>query len=284
MVRAINEAGLADLARETISCAHYPLGHRRYQQCGVCPSCIFRRQAMIVGGIDEPQGSYSFDLFGTAEAANVVPQEKLKYLKAFLMQVARWDDIEKTGRLPESVSRHLLETHILKVGESPEAIIDLLVRHRDEWKQIVAKGRRARISVGEAARPGPDLSGTRSQPCLRLKSIHEFWASGSPRPARPVARRRRRSPNSLACSRPTYIAIEKGDRAAKPDEIIKLASFFGRKVNELVRPGEPVTDLQPHLRAVADKMKSGDQNQVASTPPSTSFSRSPRTTGSLSGS
>src|SRR5208283_728251 len=64
----------------------------------------------------------------------------------------------------------------------------------------------------------------------------------------------------LACSRPTYIAIEKGDRGAKADEIVKLASFFGRKVNELVRPSEPVTDLQPHLRAVADKMKLGDRN------------------------
>jgi Zn-dependent peptidase ImmA (M78 family)/transcriptional regulator with XRE-family HTH domain len=63
----------------------------------------------------------------------------------------------------------------------------------------------------------------------------------------------------LGYSRPTYIAIEKGDRTAPPDEIVKLASFFGRKVNELVRPGEPVTDLQPHLRAVADKMKPGEQ-------------------------
>ena len=66
----------------------------------------------------------------------------------------------------------------------------------------------------------------------------------------------------LGYSRPTYIAIEKGERPAKPDEIIKLASFFGRKVNELVRPGEPVTDLQPHLRAVADKMKTGDRFQA----------------------
>ncbi len=39
----------------------------------------------------------------------------------------------------------------------------------------------------------------------------------------------------LGYSRPTYIAIEKGERSAKPDEIIKLASFFGRKVNDLVR-------------------------------------------------
>src|SRR5438270_8674207 len=63
----------------------------------------------------------------------------------------------------------------------------------------------------------------------------------------------------LGYSRPTYIAIEKGERPAKPAEIVKLASFFGRKVNGLVRSGEPVTDLQPHLRAVADRMKAGDR-------------------------
>jgi len=62
----------------------------------------------------------------------------------------------------------------------------------------------------------------------------------------------------LGYSRPTYIAIEKGDRLAKSDEIIKLASFLGRKVHELVRPTEPVVDLQPHLRAVAEKMKGPD--------------------------
>src|SRR6266581_2175173 len=66
----------------------------------------------------------------------------------------------------------------------------------------------------------------------------------------------------LACSRPTYIAIEKGDRAAKSDEIIKLASFLGRKVHELVRPTEPVVDLQPHLRAVAEKMKGADEEAL----------------------
>ena len=68
----------------------------------------------------------------------------------------------------------------------------------------------------------------------------------------------------LECSRPTYIAIEKGDRPAKSDEIIKLASFLGRKVHELVRPTEPVVDLQPHLRAVAEKMKGADEYASAS--------------------
>lgn len=63
----------------------------------------------------------------------------------------------------------------------------------------------------------------------------------------------------LGLSRPTYIAIEKGTRPAKSAEIIKLADFLGRKVNDLVRPTEPVVDLQPHLRAVAERMKGTDE-------------------------
>ncbi len=66
----------------------------------------------------------------------------------------------------------------------------------------------------------------------------------------------------LSCSRPTYIAIEKGERPAKPEEIVKLASYFGRRVSELVRPGEPVVDFQPHLRAVAEKMKGEDEREL----------------------
>src|SRR5260370_38941560 len=66
----------------------------------------------------------------------------------------------------------------------------------------------------------------------------------------------------LECSRPTYIAIEKADRAAKADEIIKLASFLGRKGHELVRPTEPVVGLQPHLRPAVRKMKGRDEKAL----------------------
>ena len=66
----------------------------------------------------------------------------------------------------------------------------------------------------------------------------------------------------LGYSRPTYIAIEKGERLARPEEIIKLATFFGRNVNELVRTGEPVFDLQPQLQAVAHKLKLDHHFQV----------------------
>src|SRR5947207_13512763 len=56
----------------------------------------------------------------------------------------------------------------------------------------------------------------------------------------------------LGLSRPTYIAIEKGLRPVQPQELVKLAAFFGRTVNELVRSSEPVA-LEPHLRAAVDQ-------------------------------
>jgi Zn-dependent peptidase ImmA (M78 family)/DNA-binding XRE family transcriptional regulator len=66
----------------------------------------------------------------------------------------------------------------------------------------------------------------------------------------------------LGYSRPTYIAMEKGERPASADEIIKLAAFYGQPVHELVRPGEPVADLQPHLRAALEKMKPGSEPEL----------------------
>jgi Zn-dependent peptidase ImmA (M78 family)/DNA-binding XRE family transcriptional regulator len=67
----------------------------------------------------------------------------------------------------------------------------------------------------------------------------------------------------LGCSRPTYIAAEKGEREVKSDEVVKLAAFFGRNVHELVRPAEPIVDLQPHLRAAAGRMKGADQEGLS---------------------
>jgi len=62
----------------------------------------------------------------------------------------------------------------------------------------------------------------------------------------------------LGCSRPTLIAIEKGTRTAKGEEIAALAALYGQSVHDLVRQGEVFSDLQPHLRAVAGQALAGD--------------------------
>lgn len=53
----------------------------------------------------------------------------------------------------------------------------------------------------------------------------------------------------LKMSRPTYIAIEKGTREIKPDELVALASLLKTQVSKLVRPDAPLPRISPHLRA-----------------------------------
>ncbi len=142
MVRDVNEAGLADLAVSTISCARYPVGLQRYKQCGVCPACVFRRQAMIVAGVKEFLGTYTIDLFGPSHQVNQFPPSRLNYLKAFPMQCAQWTEIDSNALLPDQVEHHFRHTRILRSGESPERLSNLICRNRDEWLKIAEEGRR----------------------------------------------------------------------------------------------------------------------------------------------
>ncbi len=57
----------------------------------------------------------------------------------------------------------------------------------------------------------------------------------------------------LGVSRPTLIAIEKGERAPKAVEIVKLAALYGQRVSHFVRNVEPVLDFQSHFRAALEK-------------------------------
>jgi len=53
----------------------------------------------------------------------------------------------------------------------------------------------------------------------------------------------------LGMSRPTFIAIEKGTREARPEELLSLAKLYKRSLHEIVRAGAQVIALEPHLRA-----------------------------------
>jgi hypothetical protein len=123
----------------------YPLRHSRSspaKQCGVCPACIFRRQAMQVAGISESGESYEYDIFELSSKSEPVPWERLKFLKAFLMQVAQLSDVEQCDHLPRAFERHVLSTGILGRGQPQKGVIDLLARYRDEWIAVASHARR----------------------------------------------------------------------------------------------------------------------------------------------
>jgi hypothetical protein len=142
VVHNLAEAGLEELAYLTASCVHYPLRHLRQKQCGVCPACVFRRQAMAVAGITEPDDTYKYDFMGSPGGVSRIPSKRLLHLKAFLMQVASLKDVCAGKPLPRPIARHIVSTEVLADGQPPEAVTGLLARYRDEWMDIASGGNR----------------------------------------------------------------------------------------------------------------------------------------------
>ncbi|TDK26188.1 ImmA/IrrE family metallo-endopeptidase [Luteimonas aestuarii] len=52
----------------------------------------------------------------------------------------------------------------------------------------------------------------------------------------------------ISISRPTYIAIEKGERDVKPGELVALAALFNTSVSRLIRQDTAPPMIAPHLR------------------------------------
>lgn len=65
----------------------------------------------------------------------------------------------------------------------------------------------------------------------------------------------------LGVSRPTLIAVEKGQRVPSNEELVKLAELYGRSLHELVRPDAPAVELQPQLRPLIT-VKSEDATEL----------------------
>ncbi|HEY3268353.1 MAG TPA: XRE family transcriptional regulator [Armatimonadota bacterium] len=70
---------------------------------------------------------------------------------------------------------------------------------------------------------------------------------------------------ALGMSRPTYIAIEKGERRVSPEELTVLSELVGRTVHELLRKRPPVSNLVPHFRTAASRFQLDDSELDAST-------------------
>ena len=124
--QALAGADLQELAASTASCVRFPLRHSKQKQCGLCPACIFRRQAAAVRRDSRsPSDAYKYDFLGPAERVNQLPEKRLGYLKAFLMQVAQLRGIEEHDRLPPAFERHVVGTGIVPKGQSQKGVIQL---------------------------------------------------------------------------------------------------------------------------------------------------------------
>ncbi len=222
---------------------------------------------MLAAGIEEAKGTYKVDLFQSNDYLK--SPRSLEHLKAFLIhysELGRWKSDES---IPAYILNHLRGTKILKSDEPMDNVAKLYRKYRNEWSRLIES--RRRLGVPWTGLIDENL--TRCKECVmsQLNLIDPRVLGLRIAEARKArGKTQKEVADHIECSRPTYIAIEKGERQASADEITKIAKFLGRKVHELVRSGEPVTELQPHLRAVAGKMKEKDEQLLLSV--STSFS------------
>src|SRR5262249_10970243 len=95
LVKRAKELGLEELARKSVSCIVHPL-KRKNKQCGACPACIYRRQAMITAGVSEKPSAYVVDLF----SPRCQPTDKERQtIRTFQQQAGRLAELEK-DRVP----------------------------------------------------------------------------------------------------------------------------------------------------------------------------------------
>jgi 7-cyano-7-deazaguanine synthase in queuosine biosynthesis len=140
MVRGLAETELTGLADATVSCVHYPLRDKRSKQCGACPACVLRRQAMFVAGIEEPTDRYRFDLFGTKDRPGQAPESRQADLKAILGQVVRLTEFDGMDEIPRRFRRHLIGSGVIGDDVGAEIVADLLRRYRREWLGLATEG------------------------------------------------------------------------------------------------------------------------------------------------
>jgi Queuosine biosynthesis protein QueC len=139
LVKQVKELGLQELARQSVSCILHPLRRQGGQQCGYCPACVYRREAMITAGIAE--NAYEIDLFSPHSAATA---KQLRPIQAFHQQAGRLADLD-AGRVPGFFKRYLYATRVVSHDHELGPHVEVYRRYHLEWAALIADARRRRL-------------------------------------------------------------------------------------------------------------------------------------------
>ncbi len=141
MVSMLKPLGLEELARQSVSCIIHPLRRKGGKQCGICPACVFRRQALLAAGIAEGASAYGIDLFTETDLSRTIAERDMRWVRAFHQQVAHLGELD-SGTIPAWFRRYLKTTHVVTDDAQIAAHADVYRRYRREWMLLIANARR----------------------------------------------------------------------------------------------------------------------------------------------
>ena len=144
MCRALPEAGLVDVIRETVSCDGFPprLPNGR-TQCGYCTSCILRRQALHAAGlgVHDPSSAYRADILdGQAPLrpdqlhGMLVMRDQVFQIGMCLDQGDPWTTLTESYPELARTSRELSIRNRIAVVDAGQQLLRLLQSYVNEWQ------------------------------------------------------------------------------------------------------------------------------------------------------
>ena len=149
MCRALPEAGLAGVVRESVSCDGYPQRVPGQAQCGCCTSCVLRRQALFCSGLSEndPSADYRRDILGGIKHLEpdeshgfMVMNEQVKLMTRCLESDQPWQEL--TVAYPE-LARTVMEMAARPGAPAREDLADRYVElfstHVQEWNRFASE-------------------------------------------------------------------------------------------------------------------------------------------------
>lgn len=141
--RLLATSGFRDLVGKTISCDSFPLRIEGVAQCGVCSSCLLRRQALWEADLEDlPEGGYRFDVLSHS---NCIPEEELLPLKEMLWQVHRvrtaiGTDKGWRGLVAEFPALREIAEEVTQEGvaieDAQQHLVSLYRRYCGEWERF----------------------------------------------------------------------------------------------------------------------------------------------------
>ena len=149
---SLEVSGVADTVRETVSCDSYPLRVKGQAQCGICTSCILRRQAIQCAGLTEydPSGDYLHDVLGNVANAGKdnlhgfeVMRGQVYNLERCLSSDAPWIALVSSFPELERTCLELAGHNNEDVGQIRDRLINLYRTYVHEWKSFPNSLRRA---------------------------------------------------------------------------------------------------------------------------------------------
>lgn len=149
-LRELKDTGMHDRWWTTMSC---PRGRKvclnhRHVHCGVCASCLLRRQSLLAAGLDDPKEVYLWANLcaprmseATSPGSRATKPDDERHAKCGASDLAALGNLPGSDFGDKRIAHASAELEILEGAEMEDVsrkLRRLLVAHREEWQTFVA--------------------------------------------------------------------------------------------------------------------------------------------------